>query len=94
MPTYINLIQTSGGVEFQITEDGTQMAPHLVANDSFHGTYSLLATRTQAIEILQSLLGELPSLKETPPKYLRKQLQKKLAEIKAIEVAPLGVTTQ
>ena len=94
MPTYMNLIQTSGGVEFQVTEDGTQIAPHLVADDSFHGTYSLPATRKEAMEILQSILRELPSPKEAPPKYLRKQLQKKLTRINATEVAPLGVITQ
>ena len=96
MPTYINLIQTSGGVEFDIdTENGMQGPPGIVGpNDTFHGTYLLPTTPAETMETIKRLLLGLPSSKETPPKILRKQLQKELLKNKAVEVSPLGIITQ
>jgi hypothetical protein len=85
MDTYINLIQHSGGVEFDLNaNDGSRMPPQLITEgDSYHGTYLIPAPPQETLEMLQRILSDLDN--GAPAKVKRKKVQKKLAKY---EVAP------
>ena len=85
METYINLIQHSDGVEFDINrDDGSRIPPQLIVEgDSYHGTYLIPAPPAETMAMLGRLLGKLDS--GAPSKVNRKKMQKKLAKY---EVAP------
>lgn len=86
MSTYINLIQHSDGIEFDIDMgSGARVPPQLIAEgDSYHGTYLIPAPPEKAMELIKALLSMVAN-NGKPPKAKRKKAQKKLAQF---EVAP------
>lgn len=85
MQTYLNLIQHSTGVEFDLDlNSGARVPPQLVhEGDAYHGTYLLPATPEQAKDMVSRMLAKLDE--QAPPKVNRKKLQKQL---KKFEVSP------